>query len=313
MTNVNSMLSTFRRVPRPCVGRPSNGCATSEDLFWKLEALQSFIRDLHWPDPEFGQHLNQRLKLMACDMIESSIQRTYASFENKLKSGINLNPTDYILPNEICAMINVVLDAKNQSLKLCSADGLDMEKTVVKNGKKHKYHTKIDEQIEKISGQMSKDVVGKLVQVMEKTLSKLATFDEGSMMGSMLGFVNKKINVTGSGTDLGKSYILFIRSNLDTLSKRITDDCWILIVTERWYHGQMGMLATWLTNRMDKALHPYQCTCLSHIVKKMYNEYELHGMTDEKIRTAHFNQVEQRMATEEATCQLQNAEHSENK
>jgi len=118
--------------------------------------------------------------------------------------------------------------------------------------------------------------------------------------------------VTGSGTDLGKSYILFIRSNLDTLSKRITDDCWILIVTERWYHGQMGMLATWLTNRMDKALHPYQCTCLSHIVKKMYNEYELHGMTDEKIRTAHFSQVEQRMATEEATCQLQNAEHSEN-
>jgi len=249
---------------------------------------------------------------MACDMIESSIQRTYASFENKLKSGINLNPTDYILPNEICAMINVVLDAKNQSLKLCSADGLDMEKTVVKNGKKHKYHTKIDEQIEKISGQMSKDVVGKLVQVMDKTLSKLATFDEGSMMGSVLGFVNKKVNVTGSGTDLGKSYILFIRSNLDTLSKRITDDCWILVVTERWYHGQMGMLATWLTNRMDKALHPYQCTCLSHIVKKMYNEYELHGMTDEKIRTAHFTQVEQRMATEEATCQLQNAEHSEN-
>ena len=89
------------------------------------------------------------------------LYRTYASFENKLKSGINLNPTDYILPNEvivdimlvfsstsvltnnndftnkmeitmklilnqICAMINVVLDAKNQSLKLCSADGLDM-------------------------------------------------------------------------------------------------------------------------------------------------------------------------------------------
>ena len=23
----------------------------------------------------------------------------------------------------------------------------------------------------------------------------------------------------------------------------------------------------------------------------MYNEYELHGMTDEKIRTAHFSQV----------------------
>lgn len=52
-----------------------NGCATSEDLFWKLDALQSFIRDLHWPDMEFRQHFEQRLKLMACDMIESCIQR----------------------------------------------------------------------------------------------------------------------------------------------------------------------------------------------------------------------------------------------
>merc|ERR1719500_2157616 len=117
------------RVPRPCVGRPSNGCATSEDLFWKLEALQSFIRDLHWPDPEFGQHLNQRLKLMACDMIESSIQRTYAAFEQHLSKGILLDATTYIIPIEICSMVNVVLDAKTQALKLCGVDGVDMGKT----------------------------------------------------------------------------------------------------------------------------------------------------------------------------------------
>lgn len=52
-----------------------NGCATSEDLFWKLDALQSFIRDLHWPDEEFRIQLEQRLKLMAFDMIESCVQR----------------------------------------------------------------------------------------------------------------------------------------------------------------------------------------------------------------------------------------------
>ena len=63
---------------------------------------------------------------MACDMIESSIQRcvhligrsgwfknmffcrTYASFENKLKSGINLNPTDYILPNEVILAVEKI-------------------------------------------------------------------------------------------------------------------------------------------------------------------------------------------------------------
>ena len=76
------------------------------------------------------QYSNQRLKLMACDMIESSIQRwsfiqndnfyimyaifrTYASFENKLKSGINLNPTDYILPNEVKDIFVPDADASN--------------------------------------------------------------------------------------------------------------------------------------------------------------------------------------------------------
>ena len=104
----------------------SNGCATSEDLFWKLDALQSFIRDLHWPDQEFGNHLNQRLKLMAADMIESSIQRTFAAFEQHLSKGILLDATTYVLPIEVCSMVNVVLDAKNQSLKLCAVDGVDV-------------------------------------------------------------------------------------------------------------------------------------------------------------------------------------------
>ncbi|KAH0630281.1 hypothetical protein JD844_013143, partial [Phrynosoma platyrhinos] len=53
----------------------SNGSGTSEDLFWKLDALQTFIRDLHWPEEEFAKHLEQRLKLMASDMIESCVKR----------------------------------------------------------------------------------------------------------------------------------------------------------------------------------------------------------------------------------------------
>ena len=76
---------------------------------------------------EFAEHLNQRLKMMACDMIDSCIKRTDASFQNHLnRIKINLNPTDYIVPTEICAMINVVIDAKNQSFKLCAVDGIDV-------------------------------------------------------------------------------------------------------------------------------------------------------------------------------------------
>lgn len=52
-----------------------NGSATSEDLFWKLDALQMFVMDLHWPEPEFARHLEQRLKLMASDMMEACVKR----------------------------------------------------------------------------------------------------------------------------------------------------------------------------------------------------------------------------------------------
>lgn len=103
-----------------------NGCATSEDLFWKLDALQSFIRDLHWPDAEFRQHLEQRLKMMAVDMIEQCIQRTDASFQSWLKKNVAFISTDYIIPSEMCAMVNVILDAKNQSFKLTTIDGIDL-------------------------------------------------------------------------------------------------------------------------------------------------------------------------------------------
>lgn len=62
----------------------SNGSGTSEDLFWKLDALQTFIRDLHWPEEEFAKHLENRMKLMSSDMIESCVKRyMHIEFENK--------------------------------------------------------------------------------------------------------------------------------------------------------------------------------------------------------------------------------------
>lgn len=63
---------------------------------------------------------------MACDMIESCIQRTENAFQSWLKKSVTFISTDYILPAEMCAMVNVVLDAKNQSFKLCAVDGIDV-------------------------------------------------------------------------------------------------------------------------------------------------------------------------------------------
>lgn len=63
---------------------------------------------------------------MACDMIESCITRTDTTFQQWLKKGTGFISTDYVLPTEMCVMINIILDAKNQSFKLCAVDGVDV-------------------------------------------------------------------------------------------------------------------------------------------------------------------------------------------
>ena len=49
-------------------------------------------------------------------------------------------------------------------------------------------------------------------------------------------FFQNKHNVTGTGTDLGKQYITFVRSNQDQVGKKITDDLWVLSTMEVNYY-----------------------------------------------------------------------------
>ncbi|XP_023165560.1 calcium-dependent secretion activator isoform X2 [Drosophila hydei] len=267
-----------------------NGCATSEDLFWKLDALQSFIRDLHWPDAEFRQHLEQRLKMMAVDMIEQCIQRTDTSFQSWLKKNVAFISTDYIIPTEMCAMVNVILDAKNQSFKLTTIDGIDL----------YKFHARIDDQIDKANVAMTQGLSGKLMSVLESTLSKLGRYDEGSLIGSILSFTN----VSSSGKDLGQGYVNFFRNNMDQIRGKIGDDLWTLNFFDQWYSQQINMLSTWLSERLDHSLHYAQVTSISHIIKKIYSDFELQGVLEDKLNSKAYQTVIQRMTAEEATCAL---------
>ncbi|KAF0293887.1 Calcium-dependent secretion activator 2 [Amphibalanus amphitrite] len=271
-----------------------NGCSTSEDLFWKLDALQAFIRDLHWPDAEFGSHLEQRLKRMACDMIESCIQRTDQAYQQWLKKGVGFVSTDYIVPTDMCAMINVILDAKNQSLKLCAVDGVDV----------HQYHTKIDDLIERTLSGMVSGLVAKLVSVLEAVIAKLGRYDEGSLIGSILSFTYKQ-NVSGSGRDLGQSYVTFTRNCMDQIRQKVSDELWILNVFEIWYTQQIQLLCTWLSDRLDRSLHPYQVMCLAHIVKCLGADNKMHGLREEQVEIPHYRTCVERLETERRALIIQ--------
>ncbi|KAK2147526.1 hypothetical protein LSH36_548g01000 [Paralvinella palmiformis] len=256
-----------------------NGCATSEDMLWKLDALQSFIRELHWPEEVFAEHLDHRLKLMAADMIEAAAKRTLKCFELWLKKGGK--STDYILPTEMLVMINVVIDFKAQALKLCSLDGAPVS-------------YKSDEFLDRIQMQMARSLQEKLVSVLENTLVKLARYDVGSLFSSVL-------SLTKPTDELGRAYVNFMRITLDQYRQKIVDELYILTLFENWYTNQMKVICDWLTDRLDQSLHPYQLTCLQNMVKKCFSDFELQGVPETVLDSKTYQTICSRLQVEEAT------------
>jgi hypothetical protein len=254
-----------------------NGCATSEDMLWKLDALQSFIMDLHWPDEVFAEHLTHRLKLMSADMIEAAAKRTLKAFETLLKKGVK--GSEYVLPTEILVMTNVIVDFKNQ----------------------HRYHTTNDEYIEEILTQMARSLLDKLLSVLENSLTKLARYDQSSLFSSIL-------SLTKPTDELGRSYVTFMRVNMDQIRQKMTDELFILNLLETWYMSQMKMVSDWLTDRLDCSLHPYQLACLQNITRKCHSDFELQGVADSDLNSKTYQSIASRLQVEEATQSVTQSE-----
>ncbi|XP_040263685.1 calcium-dependent secretion activator 1 isoform X2 [Bufo bufo] len=273
-----------------------NGSATSEDLFWKLDALQTFIRDLHWPEEEFGKHLEQRLKLMASDMIESCVKRTRIAFEVKLQK--TSRSTDFRVPQSICTMFNVMVDAKAQSTKLCSME----------MGQEHQYHSKIDELIEETVKEMITLLVAKFVTILEGVLSKLSRYDEGTLFSSFLSFTvkaaSKYVDVPKPGMDLADAYVTFVRHSQDVLRDKVNEEIYIERLFDQWYTSSMNVICTWLTDRMDLQLHIYQLKTLIRIVKKTYRDFRLQGVLDSTLNSKTYDTIRNRLTVEEATASV---------
>ncbi|XP_072003109.1 calcium-dependent secretion activator 2 isoform X9 [Engystomops pustulosus] len=270
-----------------------NGSATSEDLFWKLDALQEFIHDLHWPEPEFANHLEQRLKLMASDMIEACVKRTRTSFEVKLQR--TSKSTDLRIPASVCTMFNILVDAKKQCSKLCVLDV----------GQEQQYHSKIDDLIEETVKEIISLLVSKLVSVLEGALSKLARYDEGTLFSSILTFTvkaaSKYVEVPKPGMDLADTYIAFVRQNQDILREKVNEEMYIEKLFDQWYSSSVKVICVWLADRLDLQLHVYQLKTIIKIVKKTYRDFRLQGVLDGTLNNKTYETIHNRLTMEEAT------------
>uniref|UniRef100_A0A8C3ITB0 Calcium-dependent secretion activator 1 n=1 Tax=Chrysemys picta bellii TaxID=8478 RepID=A0A8C3ITB0_CHRPI len=185
----------------------NNGSGTSEDLFWKLDALQTFIRDLHWPEEEFGKHLEQRLKLMASDMIESCVKRTRIAFEVKLQK--TSRSTDFRVPQSICTMFNVMVDAKAQSTKLCSMEmGQEVKKQII-------------------------------FYIIERKLNEfshlLLCYLKSSFFPLQVKAASKYVDVPKPGMDVADAYVTFVRHSQDVLRDKVNEEMYIERLFDKTY------------------------------------------------------------------------------
>nr|XP_029530902.1 calcium-dependent secretion activator 1 isoform X9 [Oncorhynchus nerka] len=279
----------------------NNGSGTSEDLFWKLDALQTFIRDLHWPEEEFGKHLESRLKLMSSDMIESCVKRTRVAFEAKLQK--SSRTTDLRVPQSICTMFNVMVDAKAQSAKLCA---MELGQEFVRDWRQ--YHSQIDALIEETVKEMITLLVAKFVVILESVLAKLSRYDEGTLFSSFLSFTvkaaSKYVDVPKPGMDIADGYVTFVRHSQDMLRDKVNEEVYVERLFAQWYTSTMNLLGMWLTDRMDLQLHVYQLKILIRVVKKKYRDFRLQGVLDSTLNSKMYDTVRNRLTLEEATASV---------
>ncbi|KAK4472475.1 hypothetical protein MN116_003724 [Schistosoma mekongi] len=255
---------------------------TSSELLWKLEALQNFIRELHWPDIIFAEHLDNRLKMMAADMIDAAAQRNLNCFDSWLKR--SSKGTDFILPNECCNMINTVIELKASILKLCTKDtkGEDM----------HEYQNQTETNLERVQRKMAILLNDKMGKILEGSLMKLARYDVNTLLSSVL-------SLTKPTDEIGKAYVEFLRVNLEQMRQKVSDELYILSIMETWYMTQTRVINDWLIERKGNALSSYQFTCLSTIIKKMYSDFELQGISPDALDTMAYKTIMQRLQMEE--------------
>ncbi|XP_028303242.1 calcium-dependent secretion activator 1 isoform X1 [Gouania willdenowi] len=273
-----------------------NGSGTSEDLFWKLDALQTFIRDLHWPEDEFAKHLESRMQLMSSNMIENCVKRTRMAFESKLAK--SSKSTDFRISPTLCTMFNVMVDAKDQSAKLCAME----------MGQEKQFHSQIDDLIEESVRDMIQLLVAKFVAILEGVLAKISRYDEGTLFSSFLSFTvkaaSKYVDVPKPGMDVADGYVTFVRHSQDMLRDKVNEEVYIERLFDQWYTATMNLLGTWLTERMDQQLHVYQLKILIRITKKKYRDFRLQGVLDSTLNSKMYDTVRNRLTLEEATASV---------
>lgn len=259
------------------------GCRASEDLFWKLTVLQQFIAELNWPDEVLASHLMKRLKLMASDMVQSCVKRTKASFENWLKN--TRFSVELVVPRTVCVMLNVVIQAKKQSRFLCAREESE--------NSEYRYHSDVYIFLKDVIQEMTLSFIAKLNSVLESLLSKVARYDQGSILAPMFSLRNP-------GTELEESYLRFFKLNLERVRAHLNDEKMKRQLIKDWYTSVIAKICDWLSDRMSMALHQYQVQTLLTLAAELPQFVSEDQLLSRTIFSPTYNTVFSRLRMEDA-------------
>ncbi|CAM9439022.1 unnamed protein product [Lampetra planeri] len=260
------------------------GSATSNELLWKLNALQAFIQDLKWPEVQFSYQMDQRLKLMANEMIGCCVSRTSKAFQVRVKK-LNAS-TDLRVNDALCTMLNVLIDTTQQSSKLCC------------HVEELPGHSKAEIEIRKTRKEVSALLIDKFVAVLKGVLKKLARFDEGTFLSTLL-------SLTKPGMDLADSYVTFVRQNQEIFREKLIEDDYIQQICTDWYISNVRAIDQWLKERKDMQLHPHQLKILNSMTRMGYRDFQLQGVPEKYLKCTNHVDVQNRLIMEETSMAVQ--------
>uniref|UniRef100_A0A6Q2YL77 Ca2+-dependent activator protein for secretion a n=1 Tax=Esox lucius TaxID=8010 RepID=A0A6Q2YL77_ESOLU len=287
LPNVNLQIPKVPNLPQ--VGLPTmpsfstpNWMATICDsecvlsLGWSLETLKT-SRSLHTHEHTHTLAFGPFIMFSNLSLLPSPVSRTRGAFEAKLQK--SSRTTDFRVPQSICTMFNVMVDAKTQSAKLCAME----------LGQERQYHSQIDALIEETVKEMITLLVAK---VLLPSYILQCSFCECELDGQK------------PGMDVADGYVTFMRHSQDMLRDKVNEEVYIERLFAQWYTSTMNLLGTWLTDRMDLQLHVYQLKILIRIVKKKYRDFRLQGVLDSTLNSKMYETVRNRLTLEEATASV---------
>ncbi|VDN98735.1 unnamed protein product [Rodentolepis nana] len=158
-------------------------------------------------------------------------------------------------------------------------------------------YTETEAFLEGIHRQMSVILTDHLAYVLTTVLNRLARYDEGNLISSILTLA-KPVD------EDGRSYTHFISANLQILCQNLVDDVYLLSLFENWYTSQLRLIQEWLTQRRNNVLHAYQIKCLATIVRKVFSDFELQGVATHVLENMTYKNVCHRLQVEEATLSV---------